>query len=152
MHPSTRRRPVPCGAGFVPRGLLIAGLILVIAGAVISTVHICRSKDKEAEAIQEGMHFQCGKCGQQFTKTSKQLTLAELNTRPESLRTDCPLCGAKRAGIPTVECPSCGKQYPPASHTDPAAFRAGTARDVCPHCGTDRKKGWEQHYSKKRKR
>ena len=127
---------------------LAAGLAMVVVVTVCLIVSLAGSDDPAAAA--EGMPFECTKCGHAFTVPTKELTLAQLNTNPASLRIDCPECGAKSAALPAVKCPQCGKPFLPASHKDPAAKRAGQARDVCPHCKTDRAQWFRDHYGKKR--
>lgn len=100
--------------------------------------------------VREGMPFHCAECGADFVKPPKELGIRELNTRPEALRVDCPACKAQSAGVPTMECPQCKRRFIPASYTNPRGKRAGTARDICSHCKTDRDEWFRAYYRKNR--
>jgi len=125
---------------------LAAGGVVVVVVAVCLIVSLAGS-DEQTVVVAEGLHSECTKCGHAFIKPTKELTLTQLNTNPDSLRFDCPDCGAKSAAVPAVKCPNCGEYYLPASRKDPPARGA---KDVCPHCKTDRAKWFRDHYSKNR--
>jgi len=141
---------MPDRAGAAPRGLLIAAAVAAVMGVIGACVYTFVFRDPGAVRRKEGMHFECTACGQAFVKPPGELTTAELNTPPPALRVTCPKCGKSRAAIPTVQCPQCGKWFIPASYSQPAAKRAGRAKDVCPHCGTDRDRWYREYYRQKR--
>ena len=140
----------PGAAGAVPRGVLIGAAVVAIAAILGVGAYSLLFRDPGAVRRTEGMHFECTRCGHAFVKPPEALTLAELNTAATALRVDCPKCEAAKAAAPTVACPDCGKRFIPASYSQPAAKRAGTARDVCPHCGTDRDQWYRDYYRRNR--
>jgi len=134
-------------AGFGGQGVIVALLVLVIAGAIALTAYLLLTGGEGSYAVHtEGMHFVCSKCGHEFVKEFSELDGRQQNTPVASLRVDCPACGAKGSGIAAVACPNCGAYYVPASHSDPAAKAAGRARDICPKCKTDRDEWFRKRY------
>lgn len=136
-------------AGAVSRNLLLA--VVAAVGAIVGAgAYGFFFRDPGAVRREEGMHFECARCGHPFVKPPKELTLAELNTRPAALRVACPQCGEAAAAIPTVACPQCGKRFIPASYRRAAAEGAGRPKDVCPHCQTDRDQWYRDYYRRNR--
>ena len=135
--------------GVADRTLIVALLVVVILGGIgLSTYSLLAGGEDRYAVHTEGMHFACGKCKHAFVKDD--LTVRQLDVNPAVLRVDCPACRAKGSAIPSVKCMKCGAYFVLASYADPAAKRAGRARDVCPKCGTDRDEWFREHFRRKR--
>jgi hypothetical protein len=129
---------------------MIVALIVTVAGVLGLSVYTLVLGGGPGGSDSDGMHFRCESCKAEFVRPTEDLTLREKNTLPAYLRIDCPQCEAKRCCIPMVKCPKCGKYFVPESYRNPAGKRAGTVKDVCPYCQTDRDEWYRQYYSKNR--
>ena len=125
------------------------GLVLIIVGSLVLTVHYGLRGDRASSARSgQQIHFKCDECGHEFAVDIREVGGPGTY---EGARMDCPACGAKAAGLSMLKCPNCGKYYVPDTHRDPTAIVADSqVRDVCPHCGTDRFEWYDRKHRKNR--
>ncbi|HOF18335.1 MAG TPA: hypothetical protein PK082_05445 [Phycisphaerae bacterium] len=102
-------------------------------------------KAAEVELTGNGPFFQCEKCQKVFAPDRKMMESAPMG--PDQLEFDCPHCNAKKSGLPMVKCPACGKWYVPPGAREMMRGEPppADARDVCPHCNTDRIQWYREH-------
>jgi len=146
MHPRAHRGRRRRSAGFGSQAILVAGLILITCAGIGFALRTYLTGPAVQGSTAEGIHFRCDKCGDEFIVAFREMDLQKQNTPTARLRLDCPACGAEGSSLPEVKCPACGKYFVPISYSDPAAKRAGRAKDVCPHCKTDRDQWYRELY------
>ena len=139
----------PQAMAFGGRGteyLLVVGLVIIIAGAVILTLY---SPDTQKPLI---IQFQCRACQHTFeppviteripgpgSSGAQATQIAVLN---------CPskTCQAAKSSLPMARCHQCEKYYLSETTTWRADWQAGKQvkatkpNNICPHCKTDQRK------------
>jgi len=147
---SGRRGRFCRGAAIDSNYLLIAALAVAVAGVAVGTYFTLRKSGPTPADVR--LHFQCADCGHQFSLEREALPKEALDRAvldPNLVRLDCPSCKAKQSCLRMVRCPHCGELYVPDSIRAAATGeRDPDARDVCPHCQTDRLE-WYRRRSRK---
>ena len=131
--------------------LLMVGLVIIIAGAVILTIYSPNTR-RPAK-----MQFQCGKCGHLFDPPVLR-TRVPGASGPQAMQVpvmDCPnkACQAKKSCLPMTRCSKCGKYYVNEVTKWRVDRQAGKQvspkkpNNICPHCKTD-----QQQYGAQQRR
>lgn len=130
-------------------------LVLLAAGSAGWFVHFITRDSSDGSAAAPGdPGYVCYKCGKTFTLAPD--AYAEQVIDPVIARKDptaarrphCPLCHAKHAGFMMVSCLTCGKSYLPPTKMPRGSAVAAEAKDVCPHCKTDRGEDYRNRKSR----
>lgn len=121
-----------------------AALAVVIVAAVGLTLYTTLGGGPGGARASGKPHYQCLECEYVFRVEVDDIPPEKLRkaTDPSMVLLDCPDCGAESSALEMTKCPKCGEHYVAqrtrymVEHGVPAP---GDVRDVCPHCGTDRK-------------
>ena len=146
--------------------LLIVSLGVIIAGSLFFAIRSLMGPG-EPKVVGDGLrHYKCSDdtCGEEFTMTEEQMRQAERENRSAytpgiaSFRVVCPKC-KKMTGLPESQCPSCHKWFPAPDPALAANHGGGpmpgnvapgpAATNICPHCGIDIRKWYDDEYEKR---
>ena len=131
-------------------------LVTVLACAVC----LVGCKTQDPPLPRDKPRHQCEKCGNEFEiDLDKQLPEPQPDMTESMKLPDCPVCGAMESGQIMVRCPQCERSYVSVAAKsarqmmlDEDWSAQNLARDICPHCGTDRVEWYMKERDRRRAR
>lgn len=112
-----------------------AVLILIIVGSVwLAYKGYTHQRESGRRRPRQEMRYRCTQCRHEFGMTPREFANEAARENPDGKRpvglANCPSCDRKACAQRLLECPQCGKHYPP---------EAG--EPVCPHCKAEYRTG-----------
>jgi len=134
-EPGNANRP----GGRVPKALVAASLVAVVAGAIaILGYSIFRpSREDRPRALQK-VRFKCTnpQCRKEFEMESREYVRRSAKGGRNAGRADCPECRQKLAGVPMEMCPMCRQYYlPEQARKEVVEGGEKVVEWTCPRCG-----------------